>query len=124
MHVQFIVVPPLTKVTELFVKATGKHLAAGVSWVAWEICTKENFERFRKYIRPSHQKILDDTVNGIAENPCSFLRQLLRPHNYTIRRTSRGWLLQSTKDKNSDDDSPSPCVSMTRLVAPTTIEWV
>jgi hypothetical protein len=124
MHVQFIVVPPLTKVTELFVKATGKNLVAGVSWAAWEICNKEEFERFRKYIRPSHQKILEDSVNCISGNPCSFLRQLLRPHNYTIRRTSRGWLLQSTKDKGSEDESPSPRVSMTMLAAPTTIEWV
>jgi hypothetical protein len=125
MHVQFIVVPPITKVTELFVKATGKPLAAGTSWMGWNACAKEDFERFRKYIRPSHQKILDDAVNGIAENPCSLLRQLLRPHEYTIRRSGRNWLLQKIKSGSDEsDESPSPRVSMTVLAAPTTIEWV
>jgi hypothetical protein len=125
MHAQFIVVPPLTKIAELFTKATGKHFAAGVSWVFWETCSPENFERFRKYIRPSHQKILDEVVAGTAENPCSLLRQLLRPYKYTIRRGTRGWSLHLTKDKDSegDGDSTPPCVSITTLDTPATIEW-
>ncbi len=91
--------------------------------MAWEKCTPEDFERFRKYIRPSHQKILDDTVSGASENPCSFLRQLLRPYDYTIRRKGRNWILQSAKAGESDEET-SPRVSMTLLDAPTTITWV
>ena len=125
MHAQFIVVPPLAKIAELFAKATGRHFASGVSWMYWEPCTKEDVERFRKYIRPSHQKILDDTVTGIAENPSSLLRQLLRPHNYTIRRVGKGWSLHAMKGKESDEEGGAePCVSVTTLDTPTTIEWV
>ena len=120
--------PPLTKVTGLFTKATGRHFASGVSWVIWETCDKEEFERFRKYIRPSHQRILDEVISGDSETPCSFLRQLLRPHNYTIRRNSRGWLLHITKDKESNDEGEdsttiTPRVSITMLEKPATIEW-
>lgn len=127
MHAQFIVVPPLVKISELFTKATGRHFAIGVSWICWENCSKEDFERFRKYIRPSHQKILDETIDGTAENPTSLLRQLLRPHNYTIRRTGRGWSLHATKGKEGEEeggDTTSPRVSVTTLDKPTTIEWV
>jgi hypothetical protein len=128
MHAQFIVVPPLTKLTELFTKATGKPFVVGVSWMFWETCTVADFERFRKYIRPSHQKVLDEAVAGTAENPCSLIRQLLRPHNYTIRRGSRNWSLQEVKGKggeeSAEDETPSPRTSIIVLENPKTIEWV
>jgi hypothetical protein len=129
MHAQFIVVPPLTKIMDLFTKVTGRHFAPGVSWVVWEEYNKEDVERFRKYIRPSHQRILDDVISGTSENPCSLLRQLLRPHNYTIRRNTKGWSLHLTKDKESDEEGggeggTATRVSVTVLEKPATIEWV
>jgi hypothetical protein len=122
MHAQFIVIPPLTKITELFTKVTDKEFAVGIAWAAWNTVAAEEYERFRKYIRPSHQKMLSETISGEADSPCSFLRQILRPHGYTIRRNSHGWNLQKVKEDGGDEET-SPRVSMTTLQVPTTITW-
>ncbi len=116
MHAQFIVVPPIGKVYDYFGKATGCQFAVDVKWSRWNAMTVECTEEFRKYIRPSHQQILNDTIDGKADNPASLLRQLLRPHEYTIRRAGKFWLLSYLK-KNEE-------VKGTRVVKESVlIEW-
>ena len=116
MHAQFIVIPPLGKVSDYFVKATGCEFSEDVRWSRWVSVPSEATEEFRKYIRPSHQQILNDTLSGEAENPASLLRQLLRPHEYTIRRSSKFWVLSTLKK----DEEPKG----TRVIKePVLIEW-
>ena len=95
MCAQFVVVPPLPRVAALFTAATGRPLNAGVEWTAWADVSECVFESFRPYIRPSHQKVL----NAVKEqtNPCTFIRQLLRPHDYRVGTTATGWILQQGK---------------------------
>ena len=102
MHAQFIVVPALTKVQEIFIKATDAHgFHDGVEWFSWIPLEISNIETFRPYIRPSHQKLINDAVAD-PENGgriCSFLRQLLRPHQFKIETRSgpnKSWMLIST----------------------------
>ena len=97
MHAQFIVVPPLAKIIDLFTKATGCSFNIDVKWSRWVSIPIELYEEFRKYIRPSHQQILNDTISGASETPASLLRQLLRPHDYTIRRVGKLWMLSTLK---------------------------
>jgi hypothetical protein len=97
MHAQFIVVPPLPKIIDLFVRTTGCSFNVDVRWSRWFSISIESIEEFRKYIRPSHQIILNEYIEGKAENPASLLRQLLRPHDYTIRRVGKLWMLTTLK---------------------------
>jgi hypothetical protein len=97
MHAQFIVVPPLPKIIDLFVKTSGCQFNVDVKWSRWLSISIDFYEEFRKYIRPSHQQILIDTISGQSENPASLLRQLLRPHDYTIRRSGKLWTLSTLK---------------------------
>jgi hypothetical protein len=97
MHAQFIVVPPLAKIVDIFARATGCIFTVDVKWSRWSAVTVEQIEEFRKYIRPSHQQILNDVASGKAESPASLIRQLLRPHDYTIRRVGKLWTLATLK---------------------------
>lgn len=103
MPTQFIVVPPLTKIKEFFVKATGApNFHVGIEWFHWLPLTAEDIAPFRGYIRPSHSKLINEAMaepcNG--GRVCAFLRQLLRPHNFKIElrgtRHSSSWVLVST----------------------------
>ena len=116
MHAQFIVIPPMGKVVDYFVKTTGCEFSEDVRWSRWIPLPAETTEEFRKYIRPSHQQILNDTLSGAAENPASLLRPLLRPHEYTIRRAGKCWVLSTLKK----DEGPKG----TRVIKePVLIEW-
>ena len=105
-HAQFRMIPPLTKVKELFVQATGQDFHVGATWTAW-ILTADTapYEVFRPYIRPSHSALLNNVVSAIGAaiqpNPLPFLRQLLRPHGYKIETTSTGWVLREKEDGDS-----------------------
>lgn len=116
MHAQFIVIPPLGKITNYFGKATGCEFTEEVRWSIWPPLPAEETEEFRKYIRPSHQQILNDTLSGKAENPASLLRQLLRPHEYTIRRSGKFWILSTLK---KDEEPKGTRVIKESIV----IEW-
>ena len=98
---QFVLMPPLTKVAALFTAATGRPLLEDVEWKAWSPVDSAEFEAFRPYIRPSHQKILNDVVSGKQATPCTFLRQLLRPHEYRIEANSSGWTLKKGKPEDA-----------------------
>ena len=100
--------PALTKVQEIFVKATGAlDLFDGVEWFSWLALTEADIEVFRPYIRPSHQKLIND-ASASPENGgriCSFLRQLLRPHQFKIEKHSgpiKSWILKSMVQLESD----------------------
>ena len=97
---QFVVVPPLDRVGRLFCIVTGCRFAPEVSWTTWIPCDVSGMEWLREYIRPSHQKLLNDTLANIQPNACSLLRQILRPHDYRIEKTSYGWTLKEGKSKS------------------------
>jgi hypothetical protein len=96
---QFVVVPPLDRVGSLFCIVTGCHFVPEVSWISWKICDVSDITWLHEYIRPSHHKLLNDTLLGIQPNPCSLLRQILRPHKYHIEKTSYGWTLKEGKSR-------------------------
>ena len=84
MVAQFMVLPPLQKVSALFMQLTGKTLIEGISWTYWNTYEPNIIEWLRPYIRPCHQKILNETISGEQPNPLALLRQLLRPHGFRI----------------------------------------
>ena len=88
---QFVVTPPLTMITGLFTTATGRPLVAGVGWITWTQPATDDLEALRPYIRPCHQRILEDTIAG--KIPLALMRQLLRPHGYRIDTEGKGWRL-------------------------------
>lgn len=115
MCAQFCALPPLTKVETLFVAATATQLSAGASWSEWKTVFPEQLEQFRPYIRPSHQRLLNLTLNGENVTPCAFLRQLLRPHGYRIESATRGWILRMNGDE--------PVEHAIRRDCSVTIDW-
>jgi hypothetical protein len=94
---QFVVVPPLDRVSRLFCTVTACKFAPEVSWNTWSACDASCIEWLREYIRPSHQKLLNETISGEQRTQCSLLRQVLRPHDYRIEKTSYGWTLKQGK---------------------------
>ena len=106
MHAQFIVLPPLTKIAEFFVKATGAPLHNGAEWFTWTSLTTDDIEPFRRYIRPSHQALINAAVSTPrdATRICAFLRQLLRPHQFKIdtRGSTESWVLVFTGPPDPD----------------------
>jgi hypothetical protein len=99
MCAQFCAIPPLAKVEALFAAATATQLNSGATWPEWHPLTAEQLEQFRPYIRPSHQRLLNSTINGENATPCAFLRQLLRPHGYKIESAARHWTLRMNGDE-------------------------
>ena len=102
MHAQFVVIPPLPKIAALFAASTGRSLQTDVEWSAWAVVSADMFEAFRPFIRPSHQKLLNSTVAGTQPTPCAFLRQLLRPYDLKIQKTSTGWAVRQAKTEDDD----------------------
>lgn len=106
---QFIVKPPLHCVVPVFRAATGRDLAAGVSWTEFNVIPVDLLESLRTYIRPCHQGILERTLAG--GSPLTFLRQLLRPHGLRIQTLNKGWRVV---------DPEQPCVAVT---SGRTVDW-
>ena len=97
-HAQFISLPPLVDIQELFVKATGLPFQTNVSWSLWLPVDIDEIIIFRPYIRPCHQKLIMDTINGIQKNVCSLLRQLLRPYSFSIIKKKNFYTLVEMKE--------------------------
>jgi hypothetical protein len=99
-YAQFRMIPPLTKVKELFEELTATTFCPGATWSTW--VSQPNsalYEVFRPYIRPSHQTLLNTVVAaGPSAYPLPFLRQLLRPHGFRIEATAAGWALHEKSD--------------------------
>jgi len=102
-HAQFRMIPPLIKVKELFVEATGQTFHVGATWTVWvSPVNSALYETFRPYIRPSHNALLNSVITaGPSAHPTAFLRQLLRPHGYKIETTSTGWILREKAEADS-----------------------
>jgi hypothetical protein len=94
---QFVTLPPLEKVALLFLNATGCRFEVDASWKSWKPLTIEKLAWLRPYIRPCHQKILNDTISGVHATPLALLRQLLRPYEYRIEAGNGGWVLRYGK---------------------------
>ena len=91
---QFVVLPPLSRIESLFIKITNCKFVEEAVWKTWKSQPEEEYAWLYEYIRPSHQKLLIETIIGTQPNPCSLLRQLLRPYNYRIERMAYGWILK------------------------------
>jgi hypothetical protein len=97
-HAQFISLPPLADIRELFVMVTGLPFQTNVSWAQWLPVDIDDILIFKPYIRPCHQKLLMDTINGVQKNVCSFLRQLLRPYGFSIVKRKEFYTLVEIKE--------------------------
>jgi len=86
MSSQFTSLPPFPYIEELFRKATGRILSVYTTWQSWLPVEPDEYFVFQPYIRPCHQQILMETINGFQPNPCSLLRQLLRPYGLMIQK--------------------------------------
>ena len=92
-HAQFTDLPPFSDIEDLFKKATGLQLSLYTTWRLWKHVDPEDYAIFQPYIRPCHQRILLDTINGVQQSPCSLLRQLLRPYGILIQKTNKQYKL-------------------------------
>jgi hypothetical protein len=92
---QFVVIPPLEKVADLFSSATGKQFIEGVQWGQWKSVYATAMTWLRGYIRPCHQGVLNDAIAG--NPPLVLLRQILRPHDYYIDTEAGSWSLRHGK---------------------------
>lgn len=88
---QFMVVPSLAKISALFLKLTGKELHMETAWSSWQSYDVAELEWLRPYIRPCHQKILNETISGEQPTALALLRQLLRPHGMRIEQKHNVW---------------------------------
>lgn len=107
---QFKTTPPLELVKELFVVTTGQAFHPEISWTTWLVPDPDDIIMFRPYIRNCHQTLLMETANGIQENACAFLRQLLRPHGYNIVRKRGTYTLAIKKDGTTVSKAPGVTV--------------
>lgn len=103
----------MEKVALLFFQATGCRLEVDASWTSWKAMAPESYTWLRPYIRPCHQRVLNDTVAGLYPSPLSLIRQLLRPYEYRIEAGAGHWTVRST--------SPEKGVRIKQK--PTTIVW-
>jgi len=92
---QFVISPPLDKVSSLFTMATGQRFIEGVQWSHWLNPALDTMTWLRGYIRPCHQGVLNDTIAG--KTPLTLLRQILRPHDYYIDAETGHWSLRHGK---------------------------
>ena len=103
----------MEKVAMLFYSATGCRLEVDASWKTWNALAPESYVWLKPYIRPCHQKILNETITGLHATPLALLRQLLRPYDYRIESGAGSWTLKHGK--------PEKGVRIQKT--PTTIQW-
>ena len=97
---QFVRLPPLDMIKELFTLATGLIFREDASWVIWQTVDPSDLYIFRPYIRKCHQQLLIETANGVQKNVCSFLRQLLRPYNFSIKLIKKTYHICELKEES------------------------
>lgn len=110
MHAQFIVIPPLARVSAYFTEATGKPLTPNITWNRWNALSSETYDEIATYVRPCHSGILDSTRDGLYENPCTLLRQLLRPHGLRIDYRNKIWTVRTAEFQEKGIRTRSGCV--------------
>jgi len=96
---QFIELPPITFIQELFRLSTGHPFQLGISWCTWFQVDEEEIILFRPYFRQCHQKLLLETILGVQKNTCSLLRQMLRPYKFAIVRDKKMYTLVEIKEE-------------------------
>jgi len=83
---QFKQLPSREQVEHLFHAITGKSILPKATWITWE--PKDSWIHlippFEQYIRPCHRLLIRSLLKGYTNDPCSFLRQLLRPFGLHI----------------------------------------
>jgi hypothetical protein len=94
---QFIQTPPLERVKQFFILVTGQPFEPLVTWSTWAPIDPKQMQWMTVYIRPCHQKVLQDVISGTAPNPCALLRQLLRPYDYYVDASKGSWTLRLGK---------------------------
>jgi len=92
-HAQFVVLPSLSRITELFTAATDVQMEEGATWTKWNHLPEEGYSWLLEYIRPCHQQILKETLENVQTTPAALFRQLLRPFHFTIKVHKKGWIL-------------------------------
>jgi len=92
-HAQFVVLPSLARITDLFTATTDVQMEEGATWTKWNYLSEEGYSWLLEYIRPCHQQILKETLENVQPNPAALFRQLLRPFNFTIKVHKKGWIL-------------------------------
>ena len=97
---QFIYLPPLDMIKELFTGATGLTFRDDISWKLWQAVDPSDIYMFLPYIRKCHQQLLIETANGVQKNVCSFLRQLLRPYNFSIKLIKKTYHICELKEES------------------------
>lgn len=97
-HAQFVQVPPLEMIQKFFKSVTGVGFKLDVTWKTWLVVDPDDVFEFLPYIRKCHQKLLMETADGNQPDPCSFLRQLLRPHGFCIKLVKKTYILQELKE--------------------------
>lgn len=103
----------MEKVALLFYSATGCRLEVDASWTSWKTVSPASYTWLRPYIRPCHQRVLNDTINGTYPTPLSLFRQLLRPYEYRIEAGGGHWTLRTASPEKGVRIKPNP----------TTIVW-
>ena len=91
MSSQFVVIPPLKLVEKIFQCCTEKPLEAGVTWIQINEPDAQSMQIIRKYIRNSHAKLWEQFAQGFGA--LAFLRQILRPHGFSIKKAEPGYKL-------------------------------
>jgi hypothetical protein len=118
MHsTQFSELPPISDIGELFLKVTGVKLTLYTTWRTWILVDPEEYFIFQPYIRPCHQRILVETINGVQPNPCAFLRQLLRPYGLHIVKRNNQYKVCELSEQTVGK-KPGTLLSWSEPVAP------
>jgi len=93
LHAQFVLLPSLARIPELFTAATDVQMEEGATWTKWNHLPEEGYSWLLEYIRPCHQQILKETLENVQTTPAALFRQLLRPFHFTIKVHKKGWIL-------------------------------
>jgi len=99
-HAQFTTIPPLEMVQQFFKNVTGIPFKLDAMWTSWLAVEPDDVFEFISYVRPCHHKLLMETADRVQPNPCSFLRQLLRPHGFAIRLSKKRYIVEELKEES------------------------
>jgi hypothetical protein len=93
VYAQFVAIPPLAIVAEIFVFYTGCRLELGAHWISFNKGIAPGLAVIHPFIRPSHNRLLSACESG--ECPLAFLRQILRPFGFSIKKQTHGFRVEN-----------------------------
>jgi len=91
-YAQFMAIPPLLLVKAIFAWYADCSLEIGSHWSFLKSGIAPGLSVIKPYIRPSHSKLLLACEGGGC--PLAFLRQILRPHGFTIKTLRHGYRVE------------------------------